>query len=180
MKRHLIATVSSIAIVFGAASLANAADKTMEKTTQPGTTSAQSEMNKGPATKDRSATDTRTRNADTALMRSYDDNKDTLMGVTMAGGLSPEKLIGANVVNASGDEIGEIHDLAVDPDNKISHAIVEVGGFLGIGSKFVAVEVDQLQANAAGDGYMSTLTKEELETNAEYTKEDGHWMQSYK
>lgn len=93
--------------------------------------------------------------------------------------MSAEKMIGADVVNTSGDEIGEIQDLVIGPDNKITKAIIEVGGFLGIGSKFVAVDIDQLQANAKGDGFMSTLTKAQLKTNAEYKKEDGHWLHSY-
>jgi sporulation protein YlmC with PRC-barrel domain len=183
MKRHLIATVSGIALLFGAAGAATAAgDKTMQdKTVQPGATQTQSEMNKSPSMKDRATSmDKRSSSAAASDMRSYEDNKDLFAGATGPGGMSADKLIGADVVNASGEEIGEIEDLVIGPDNKITKAIVEVGGFLGIGSKFVAVDVDQLQANSKGDGYMSALTKAQLKTNAEYKKEDGHWLHSYR
>lgn len=196
MKRHLIATVSGIALLFGAASMAGAADKTMQdKAAQPGTTTGAGTMSDTEskslkkATPDTTApgrsdagtmSGTRSSSASDAQMRSYEDNKQDLAGVTVSGGLSADKLIGAEVVNASGEEIGEIEDLVVGSDNKVSQAIVEVGGFLGIGSKFVAVDIDKLQANSKGDGFMSNLTKEQLKTNAEYKKQDGHWVHSYK
>ncbi len=185
MKRHLIATVSGIALLFGAASMATAADKTMQdKAAQPGAmpgaTQSQSEMSKDPAMKSGSMSKTRPSSASASEMRSYQDSKKDLSGVTLAGGLSAEKVIGADVVNASGDEIGEIEDLVIGPDNTVKQAIIEVGGFLGIGSKYVALDIDKLQANTKGDGFMSNLTKEQLKTNAEYEKKDGHWVHTYK
>jgi len=43
------------------------------------------------------------------------------------------------------DNIGDINDLTVNEDGKITHAVVGVGGFLGIGEKNVAVPFDELK-----------------------------------
>ena len=184
MKRHFIATASSIALLFGAASMASAADMTTQKRdTQPGTAAGmpqnQSEMNNHPGMTPGSTGGMRSSGADSSAMLSYKDNKKDLSHVTVPGGLSTAKLIGADVKNASGDEIGEIADLAVGSDGTARQAIVEVGGFLGIGSKYVAVDIDKLQPEMKGSGFKTNLTKEELKTNAEYKKEKGHWVHSY-
>ncbi len=50
-----------------------------------------------------------------------------------------------NVYNASGDKLGDINDLLIGPDRKVSTAVIGVGGFLGLGEKDVAVSFDQLK-----------------------------------
>lgn len=54
-------------------------------------------------------------------------------------GYSANALIGASVHNEQKKEVGIVHDLIVATDGEISLVIVEVGGFLGVGSKWVAV-----------------------------------------
>ncbi len=51
------------------------------------------------------------------------------------------------VYNASGQSIGDLNDVLIDKDGKVSALIVGVGGFLGIGEKNVAVDYDYLQKN---------------------------------
>ena len=53
------------------------------------------------------------------------------------------KLIGTKVYNETGDKIGEVDDVIVTSDGKLSVAIVEVGGFLGMGKRRVAIPVRQ-------------------------------------
>jgi len=49
-------------------------------------------------------------------------------------------LIGMDVRNEQNEKLGEIKDLVVDlPSGKIDYAVLSVGGFLGIGDKYVAV-----------------------------------------
>jgi sporulation protein YlmC with PRC-barrel domain len=121
----------------------------------------------------------RARSAESSAFRSYGENKKSLGGSVIAGGFSADQLIGAEVQNASGKEIGEIEDLIIDSDNKVNKAIVEVGGFLGLGSKHVAVNIDQLKHGGKKDGFVTTMTKEELKTLPEYKKESGSWIRSY-
>jgi hypothetical protein len=114
--------------------------------------------------------------ADTAPNRSYNDDGKALQGARVAGGLSAQQVVGASVHNATGDEIGEVEDLVIGPKNQITVAIVEVGGFLGMGSKTVAVEIDELDPSPKGSGFITALTKAQLKTRPAYRKEGGSWV----
>jgi sporulation protein YlmC with PRC-barrel domain len=74
-------------------------------------------------------------------------------------------LIGASVTNANGDSIGKTSDVLVTKDSKTVDAVViDVGGFLGIGSKSVAIPLEQLTIGARPDqGVKTAMTKEQLE-----------------
>ena len=74
-------------------------------------------------------------------------------------------LIGASVTNANGDSIGKTSDVLVDKGSKTVDAVViDVGGFLGIGSKSVAIPLDKLTIGARPDeGVKTAMTKEQLE-----------------
>ena len=50
------------------------------------------------------------------------------------------------VYDQSDSKIGDVSDLLVQKDGKITAAMVGVGGFLGIGEKDVAVPFDAIQA----------------------------------
>lgn len=57
-------------------------------------------------------------------------------------------LMGASVYNSTGDKgqnIGSVNDLVIDKDGKIVSVVVGVGGFLGIGSKNVAIDYSQVK-----------------------------------
>ena len=63
----------------------------------------------------------------------------------LADGYRTSKLVGATVKNAANDSIGKIDDLIVSRSDKVLYAGVAVGGFLGIGSKLVAVPYNSLE-----------------------------------
>lgn len=69
--------------------------------------------------------------------------------VAVADGYRASKLHGATVVNSKNEKIGELDDLIVGKD-RVLFGIVEVGGFLGIGSHLIAVPYDSLQISEAG------------------------------
>ncbi|MDB4986289.1 MAG: PRC-barrel domain protein [Myxococcaceae bacterium] len=64
----------------------------------------------------------------------------------IALGYRASKLLGSAVYNDHDEKIGKIGDLIVKPDGTISFAIVDVGGFLGVGSRHVAIPVKQFTA----------------------------------
>lgn len=81
------------------------------------------------------------------------------------------KLVGLSVYNRANEKIGDINDLILGADGKISSAVIGVGGFLGLGEKLVAVEFSDLQLNRDADGTMHVTvdsTKEALETAPEF------------
>jgi len=60
-------------------------------------------------------------------------------------------LIGMDVRNSQGEKLGDIKDLAVDlHSGKIAYAVLSVGGFLGIGEKYVAVPPSEFQLGPEG------------------------------
>ncbi|MEL6101934.1 MAG: PRC-barrel domain-containing protein [Pseudomonadota bacterium] len=77
----------------------------------------------------------------------------TVLGVEVnvatinANGHSANKLIGADVHNSDDQVVGSVHDLIVGVEGEVSLAILEVGGFLGIGSKWVAVPAHLFEAD---------------------------------
>jgi len=58
-------------------------------------------------------------------------------------GWRASKLLRASVYNDSDQKIGKIGDLIVAPDGTLSVAIIDVGGFLGMGKHHVAIPVQQ-------------------------------------
>jgi hypothetical protein len=71
----------------------------------------------------------------------------TTLGTTkmdvIAEGWRASKLIGATVYNEANQRVGKIGDLIVAPDGSISVAVLDVGGFLGMASRHVAIPVEQ-------------------------------------
>jgi sporulation protein YlmC with PRC-barrel domain len=50
------------------------------------------------------------------------------------GSINASKLAGVNVTNSSNDTVGEISEVLLDESGKVSGVVVDVGGFLGIGT----------------------------------------------
>ena len=69
--------------------------------------------------------------------------------------------------------MGEIGDVVLSTDGKVNSIIIDVGGFLGIGKKEVAVGTDNLvfMTDKDGNRYLYTnFTKEQLDAAAAYDK----------
>ena len=64
---------------------------------------------------------------------------------TLADGFRSSKMIGSGVTNDQQETIGKVDDLLVGRSDKVLYAVISVGGFLGVGSKLVAVPYDALQ-----------------------------------
>ena len=63
----------------------------------------------------------------------------------LAVGYRASKVIGSSVVNDANETIGKIDDILVSSDGKQPYAVLSIGGFLGMGSRFVAVPYDTLK-----------------------------------
>jgi sporulation protein YlmC with PRC-barrel domain len=58
---------------------------------------------------------------------------------------------GTNVKNMQGQDLGQIEDVLIDPDTgQVRFVILEVGGFLGLGSTRVAVPLSAFQITKEG------------------------------
>ncbi|WP_082546573.1 PRC-barrel domain-containing protein [Rhizobium sp. Root483D2] len=88
--------------------------------------------------------------------------------------ISAEKLIGTEVKVADDTKVGEIGDVLLDKNGKVEAYVIDVGGFLGIGQKPVAMSAQSVQVMADAKGTMtiySPFTKEQMETQAAYDAE---------
>ncbi|SIN87353.1 PRC-barrel domain-containing protein [Vannielia litorea] len=89
--------------------------------------------------------------------------------------LSSEDLTGLSVYDPNDNRVGEISEVLISSDGVVTDAVIDVGGFLGIGEKPVAISFSgiSLQKQAEGDdlrAYVNT-TEEQLKSFPEY--EDG-------
>ncbi len=78
-------------------------------------------------------------------------------------------LVGKRVYGPNDEDVGEISAVAMTADGKIEGAIVDVGGFLGMGEKTVALGSDMLMLVREADGktwFRVTATQEQLEAMA--------------
>jgi sporulation protein YlmC with PRC-barrel domain len=55
------------------------------------------------------------------------------------------KVIGASVYNDHDQKIGTVDELLMNSSHDVTKVVLSVGGFLGVDSKLVAVNIDQLQ-----------------------------------
>jgi hypothetical protein len=64
---------------------------------------------------------------------------------SVATGYRTSKVVGSTVINEVNETVGTIDDLIVTPNEKVPFAVLSVGGFLGMGSKYVVVPFSALQ-----------------------------------
>lgn len=55
------------------------------------------------------------------------------------------KVVGLKVYNDQNEDIGSINDLLTDKSGNIKAAVISVGGFLGMGSRLVAISFDKIK-----------------------------------
>ena len=85
--------------------------------------------------------------------------------------LAEEEVIGKDVVNVMDEEVGTIDDLVMDQDQKLVGVVLSVGGFLGIGDKWVAIPVDQIEFPTADQParLLAAVTEEQLKNAPDFT-----------
>src|SRR6185437_3387873 len=84
------------------------------------------------------------------------------------------KFKGTDVIGADNKKIGDVSDILFDKDGKIEAYVVGVGGFLGIGSKDVALAPSAFQVVAGdkskneSDKLRLSMTKDQLKEAANF------------
>lgn len=95
-------------------------------------------------------------------------------GMAMYGqNVTASNIIGASVMDATNNSIGKIDDLVLSGEGQVTNYVVDVGGFLGIGSKRVALTPQDVTITADGNGNLQAktqLTKDALTARPDYTK----------
>jgi sporulation protein YlmC with PRC-barrel domain len=64
---------------------------------------------------------------------------------SLTTGYRTSKIVGSPVFNELNESIGTIDDLIVTPNDKVPFAVLSVGGFLGLGTKYVVVSFSSIE-----------------------------------
>ena len=73
-------------------------------------------------------------------------------------------VIGTNVVNRLGDNLGDIKEVVIDPrTGRVAYAVVSFGGFLSMGEKLFAIPFSSLEYSVSKGEYVLNISKERLE-----------------
>ncbi len=84
-----------------------------------------------------------------------------------------DKIIGSKVINVKGETLGKIEDLVVDIDTgTIMYAVLESGGFLGIGDKLLPVPWESLAALPSEGIFFLNKSKEQMEKAPAFEKKN--------
>ncbi|HEY8555235.1 MAG TPA: PRC-barrel domain-containing protein [Burkholderiales bacterium] len=87
------------------------------------------------------------RAAEEAQQRAQPSQRVTVMDRTDR---RASELIGMTVVDSRGEEIGEIDDLVVSPEDGRIFAVLAIGGVIGIGERLISVPLEDLELTTPG------------------------------
>lgn len=106
-------------------------------------------------------------NRDRMMQSGQDQMSNQLSGMTA------KELKGKSVTTLTGEEIGEIEDVGRSGMNRDRVATVDVGGFLGIGEKRIAIPLSELMVSGQDkDTVTTSLSKTSIEARAELDEAD--------
>ena len=80
------------------------------------------------------------------------------------------KMMGSNIYDSENRSIGKVKDIVLNKDGKVDAVVLDVGTFLGMGGKYVAIPLNDIKT----DNNRLTLdrTKEQLQHMAAYQLEN--------
>jgi sporulation protein YlmC with PRC-barrel domain len=77
-----------------------------------------------------------------------------------------ETVLGREIYSSTGEDMGRIVDILVDHHGGVRAAIIDFGGFLGVGSRKIAVDWRALQFGQ--DRAISSLTRDQVRVAPEF------------
>lgn len=91
-------------------------------------------------------------------------------GFNTGGDVSGAGLVRAAVRNPAGESIGEVEEVVLSAEGKVKHIIVSVGGFLGVGTKRVAMKWSDFRIWQDKDRLtlVTEVTKDDLKAAPDY------------
>ena len=94
--------------------------------------------------------------------------------VTVIGARDAHGILGRHVLSAANEDMGRVVDVIVDREGAVRAAVIDFGGFLGVGSRKIVVDWNALRFGGVAsksDSITLELTKEQVSAAPEY-KED--------
>ena len=75
-----------------------------------------------------------------------------------AGVHDTKDIIGTRIKNVDGKDLGEIDQLLIDRNGKVTHAVIGIGGLAGVGEKKVVVPWSDLKFAPVAEGKKNAIT----------------------
>jgi hypothetical protein len=86
--------------------------------------------------------------------------------------ISSDRVEGTDVYNLAGDKLGSIDSLMIDKlTGHTRYAVLEFGGFLGMGTDHYPLPWSVLKYNTAKEGYVIPLDKAQIEKAPKYSQD---------
>lgn len=87
-------------------------------------------------------------------------------------------LKGSKVETPTGENLGDIKDVVIDANGRVSYVAISVGGFLGMGDRLAAVPFEALKVTTEGDKKKISLatTKDRLKEAPEFKGGTENWV----
>ena len=91
--------------------------------------------------------------------------------------IAASKVNGTSVYNRTGDKLGNVYDVMIDKNTgRTDYAIMNFGGFLGIGEKYHLLPWQSLTYDEVQGGYVVDVDRSRLEGAPSYsTTEQDMW-----
>jgi sporulation protein YlmC with PRC-barrel domain len=87
--------------------------------------------------------------------------------------ISSDRVEGTSVYNAAGDKLGSIDDLMIDKrSGQVRYAVLEFGGFLGMGTDRYPLPWNMLKYDVSREGYVVPVDKARLKDAPRYPVND--------
>jgi sporulation protein YlmC with PRC-barrel domain len=77
----------------------------------------------------------------------------TISEQSLQGSWRASKIVGLSVYNNDNENLGSINDLLTDKNGNIKAVVLSVGGFLGVGSHYVAVPFEKVKFSSEPVAY---------------------------
>lgn len=85
--------------------------------------------------------------------------------------ISSDRVEGTKVYNTAGEKLGSVDDLMIDKvSGQIRYAVLEFGGFLGMGTDRYPLPWNMLKYDTSKEGYVVPLDKDKLESAPRYAE----------
>ena len=93
--------------------------------------------------------------------------------VTVLGSRQAQSVLGKEVRTSVDESMGRIVDVVVDREGRVRAAVIDFGGFLGVGSRKIAVDWKALRFDGSKpDLVTSELTRDQVNAAPEYKEKD--------
>jgi PRC-barrel domain protein len=96
---------------------------------------------------------------------------DREVGATVLDQQDVQGILGRQVLSSTGQDMGRVIDVVVDRTGQVRAAVIDFGGFLGVGNRRVAVDWSALHFAPTGSKYdriTLEMTREQVNTAPEY------------